>query len=58
VATSRGSQPRTSYGSVIAARLAALVLRARNRHCRRICAAEKYDADGVPDVYERDMAQR
>ena len=45
-------------GSVIAALLAMLVLRARNRHYQRICAAEELDADGVPDVYERDMEQR
>ena len=43
-------------GSLIAALLAAVVLRARNRHYRRICAEESIDADadGVPDVYQRD----
>jgi NhaA family Na+:H+ antiporter len=47
-------------GSVIAALLAALVLRARNRHYRQICAAEELDADadGIPDIYQRDMEQR
>jgi NhaA family Na+:H+ antiporter len=47
-------------GSVVAALLAMLVLRSRNRHYQRICAAEELDADadGVPDVYERDMEQR
>lgn len=41
-------------GSVIAAVLAASVLRSRNRAYRRICAAEAADADadGIPDVYE------
>jgi len=45
---------------MIAALPAMLVLRARNRHCQRICAAEEVgaDPDGVPDVYERDMEQR
>ncbi|BCJ48325.1 Na(+)/H(+) antiporter NhaA [Actinoplanes ianthinogenes] len=43
-------------GSLIAALLAAAVLRIRNRHYRRICAAEELDsdADGVPDVYQQD----
>ncbi len=43
-------------GSVIAALLAAVVLRARNRHYRRLCEQESVDADadGVPDVYQRD----
>jgi NhaA family Na+:H+ antiporter len=42
-------------GSVIAAVLAAVVLRVRNAHYRRLCAEESVDADanGVPDVYER-----
>jgi NhaA family Na+:H+ antiporter len=50
----------TLAGSVIAALLAMLVLRARNRHYQRICAAEELDADadGIPDVYERDLEQR
>ncbi len=40
-------------GSVLAALLAAVVLRLRNRHYRRIEADETRDddADGVPDVY-------
>ncbi len=42
-------------GSVLAALLAAVVLRLRNRHYRRIEAEETRDddADGVPDVYVR-----
>ncbi|QTG82748.1 Na+/H+ antiporter NhaA [Arthrobacter crystallopoietes] len=42
--------------SLLAALLATVVLRARNRHYRRIEAEEKIDADhdGVPDVYQRD----
>jgi NhaA family Na+:H+ antiporter len=45
---------------VTAALLAMLVLRSRNRHYQRIYAAEKLDADadGMPDIYERDMEQR
>lgn len=41
-------------GSLISALLAAVVLRLRNRHYRRICAEEERDddADGVPDVYQ------
>ncbi|SNT65504.1 Na+:H+ antiporter, NhaA family [Asanoa hainanensis] len=41
-------------GSVIAAALAAVVLRARNRHYRILCAEEERDsdADGIPDAYE------
>ncbi len=43
-------------GSLAAALLAAVVLRARNRVYRRIHAAENVDADrdGIPDVYEAD----
>ncbi|MDG4786642.1 Na+/H+ antiporter NhaA [Micromonospora sp. WMMD1102] len=43
-------------GSLVAALLAAVVLRARNRHYQRICLLEERDsdADGVPDVYEQD----
>ncbi|AEV84668.1 sodium:proton antiporter [Actinoplanes sp. SE50] len=43
-------------GSVTAALLASVVLRLRNRHYRRLCAAEAVDtdADGVPDVYQHD----
>ncbi|MEV6305928.1 Na+/H+ antiporter NhaA [Actinoplanes sp. NPDC051861] len=42
-------------GSLIAAILAAVVLRMRNRHYRRLCAQEAADedADGVPDVYQK-----
>ena len=42
-------------GSVLAALLAAVVLRLRNRHYRRVEAEETRDddADGVPDVYKR-----
>lgn len=41
--------------SVLAALLAAIVLRARNRHYRRIAAEENADDDndGIPDVYQR-----
>ena len=41
-------------GSVLAALLASVVLRARNRTYRRICALEEADndADGVPDVFQ------
>jgi Na+:H+ antiporter, NhaA family len=41
-------------GSVLAALLAAVVLRVRNRHYRLLCAEESVDlnADGVPDVFE------
>ncbi len=47
-------------GSLLAAVLAAVLLRLRNRHYRRICAEESVDldADGVPDVYERDDLRR
>jgi NhaA family Na+:H+ antiporter len=40
-------------GSLLAALLATVVLRARNRAYRRICEAEERDDDhdGVPDVY-------
>jgi NhaA family Na+:H+ antiporter len=46
-------------GSVLAALLATVVLRIRNRHYRHLCAEEERDtdADGVPDVYE-DTATR
>ena len=42
-------------GSVLAALLAAVVLRLRNQHYRRVEAEETRDddADGVPDVYTR-----
>jgi NhaA family Na+:H+ antiporter len=40
-------------GSLLAAALAAVVLRLRNRHYRRIRVAEELDvdADGIPDIY-------
>jgi NhaA family Na+:H+ antiporter len=46
-------------GSLIAALLATVVLRVRNRHYRRMCTEEERDtdADGVPDVYEVDDAR-
>ena len=42
-------------GSLAAALLAAVVLRARNRTYRRLCALEEADddRDGIPDVYQR-----
>ncbi|GAA1953477.1 Na+/H+ antiporter NhaA [Nocardioides panacihumi] len=42
-------------GSLVAAALAAGVLRARNRVYRRVCEVEQVDddADGVPDVFQR-----
>jgi len=57
-----GGSPRNDHvkvavlvGSVGAALLASVVLRARNRVYRRLCEAEERDADGdgVPDVYHR-----
>jgi NhaA family Na+:H+ antiporter len=41
-------------GSVIAAALAAVVLRLRNRHYARVAAEEQLDldGDGIPDVYQ------
>ncbi|GAA1134256.1 Na+/H+ antiporter NhaA [Nocardioides aquiterrae] len=43
-------------GSLAAALVATVVLRARNRVYRRLCVEEQRDrdADGVPDVYQRD----
>jgi NhaA family Na+:H+ antiporter len=43
-------------GSLLAAALAAVILRARNRVYRRLVEEESVDADGdgVPDVYQRD----
>ena len=43
-------------GSTLAALLAAVVLRRRNRIYRRIHELEQLDldADGIPDVYQRD----
>ena len=43
-------------GSLAAALVATVILRARNRVYRRLCELEAQDADqdGVPDVYERD----
>jgi NhaA family Na+:H+ antiporter len=42
-------------GSLIAAALAAIVLRLRNRHYRALCSLEESDEDrdGIPDVYAR-----
>lgn len=42
-------------GSLIAATVAGVVLRLRNRHYRTLCAEEELDADhdGIPDVYTR-----
>ncbi|NKX53117.1 Na+/H+ antiporter NhaA [Arthrobacter mobilis] len=42
--------------SLLAALLAAVILRARNRHYHRIEAEERVDADrdGIPDVYQQD----
>jgi len=43
-------------GSLLAALLATIVLRARNSYYRRLCAQEEQDRDhdGVPDVYQHD----
>jgi NhaA family Na+:H+ antiporter len=43
-------------GSLLAAALASVVLRSRNRSYRRLREEEEVDADadGVPDVYETD----
>lgn len=43
-------------GSVIAALLAAVVLRSRNRHYQKIALLESEDADGdgIPDVFQKD----
>ncbi len=45
-------------GSLLAALLATVVLRIRNRHYRRICADEERDADadGVPDIYHERLS--
>ena len=42
-------------GSLLASMLAAVVLRLRDRHYRRIAEEEALDADddGIPDVYQR-----
>ncbi|GAB3976661.1 Na+/H+ antiporter NhaA [Plantactinospora veratri] len=48
-------------GSLISALLAAVVLRARNRHYQRLRTVEEHDGDGdgVPDVYqEKDQSPR
>ena len=41
-------------GSLLAAVLAAVLLRIRNRHYRAVCAEESVDDnhDGIPDVYQ------
>jgi NhaA family Na+:H+ antiporter len=46
-------------GTLVAALLATVVLRLRNRRYRRIAEEERVDtdADGVPDVYQRGSAQ-
>ncbi|GAA1657477.1 Na+/H+ antiporter NhaA [Actinoplanes couchii] len=46
-------------GSLIAALLATVVLRTRNRHYRRIRAEEERDADGdgIPDVWDDDTVR-
>ena len=43
-------------GSVIAAMLASVVLRSRNRHYRKLAILDERedDGDGVPDLYEKD----
>ena len=48
------SRSGCSAGSLLAALLAAVILRLRNRAYRRICEAEERDADadGTPDVYQ------
>jgi len=47
-------------GSVLSALLATVVLRARNRHYRRLCAEEAVDtdADGVPDIYQNEQPRQ
>ncbi|GAB2580836.1 Na+/H+ antiporter NhaA [Microlunatus antarcticus] len=47
-------------GSLVAALLASVVLRLRNRTYRRLCAAEELDsdADGTPDVYQDGSSAR
>ena len=47
-------------GSVLAALIAAVILRLRNRTYRRLCEAEELDsdADGTPDVYQSRLAGR
>ncbi|MBG0567365.1 Na+/H+ antiporter NhaA [Actinoplanes aureus] len=47
-------------GSLISALLAMVVLRARNRHYRQLCAAEERDtdADGIPDFWDDDTVRR
>jgi NhaA family Na+:H+ antiporter len=46
-------------GTLLAAVLAAVLLRLRDRRYRRICAAETRDddADGIPDVYQQPSAE-
>ena len=47
-------------GSLLAAILASIVLRMRNTHYRQIAELESHDgdADGIPDVYQRDDSDR
>ena len=46
-------------GTLVAALLATVVLRLRNRRYRRIAEEERVDtdADGIPDVYQRRSAE-
>jgi NhaA family Na+:H+ antiporter len=59
--TERDAQSKIGVllGSVIAALLAAVLLRVRNRHYRQLCEEESADTDhdGVPDVYQDDTLQ-
>ncbi|MCS7481906.1 Na+/H+ antiporter NhaA [Umezawaea endophytica] len=43
-------------GSLLAGLIATVILRARNRAHRRICAEESLDVDqdGIPDVHQRE----
>jgi NhaA family Na+:H+ antiporter len=58
IGTGRNDQAKIGIlvGSLLAALLAGLVLRLRNRHYRRVRVAEELDvdADGIPDIYQTD----